>query len=381
MKRKKVLHVIKSLGRGGAEVLLAETVKIHDKERYEFFCIYFLPWKYQMVQALKDGGAKVYCFEANNNLQMLMQYNKVIEFCKEKEIDIIHCHLPWSGFLGRIIHSKIKIPMIYTEHNIQEHYHPVTKKLNKISFEKQDLAIGVSADVTRSIKENIAPQIPVVTVLNGVNTQTFTRSRERGSNKKKELGIPSDALVVGTIAVFREQKAILQWVKAFNQVQMDFPEVYGIIVGAGPQKEEIEQLISELNLQDKIVMPGLQTDTISYFSAMDIYMMSSRFEGLPIALLEAMSMECAIVSTKAGGVVEVVRHETDGLLCEVADLQLLAEHVKNLVRDPGLRNRLQLSARKRVEQEFSLRSMVNQLEDIYQGTLKKKTDLVELKSY
>ena len=350
-------------------MLLAETVKLHNKEEFEFFCVYFLPWKYQMVKALEEGGAEVHCFEAKNNLQMLMQYNKVISFCKEKKIDIIHCHLPWSGFLGRIIHEKSDIPLVYTEHNIQEHYHVVTKSINKFSFNKQDLAIGVSADVSRSIKENIDPEIPVQTILNGVNTESFQRDNDKRSILRKDLKIPDEAVVVGTIAVFREQKAILDWVKAFKEVNKQFPDIYGIIVGAGPQKEEIENLVKELELQDRITMPGLQTDTISYFSAMDIYMMSSKFEGLPIALLEAMSMECAVVSTRAGGVVEVVRDEIDGLLSEVGDYMSLSKNVKRLIKDPELQKKIQKNARERVKTEFSLQAMVQQLEDVYKSQL------------
>lgn len=351
--------------------MLAESVKLHNKEEFQFYCIYFLPWKYQMVKALEEGGAEVHCFEAKNNLQMLMQYNKVISFCREKEIDMIHCHLPWSGFLGRIIHKKSKIPMVYTEHNIQEHYHIVTKNLNKFSFNNQNKAIGVSADVSRSIKQNIDPDIPVETILNGVNTESFRRDHEKGKMKRRELGIPDDVFVIGTIAVFREQKALLDWVKAFEKVHEKHSNISGIIVGAGPQKRDIETLIEELGLENKIVMPGLQTDTVSYFSAMDVYMMSSKFEGLPIALLEAMSMECAIVSTKAGGIVEVVRDQKDGLLCEIGDIKCLSEKVNSLIKNPKLKNDFQQNARKRVNKEFSLQAMVNKLESVYSEQVSK----------
>ena len=345
--------------------MLAESIKLHNKNEFQFFCIYFFPWKSQMVKALDEGGAEVHCFEARNNFQILLQYKKIISFCQEKKIDVVHCHLPWSGFLGRIIHEKSHIPLIYTEHNIQEHYHPVTKNLNKFSFNSQNLAIGVSADVSRSIKKNIDPTIPVKTVLNGVNTFRFQKDREKGFSKRKDLSIPFGAVVVGTIAVFREQKSILDWVKAFKEVNKEHPDTYGIIVGAGPQKEKIQNRVHELELTKRIIMPGLQTDTVSYFSAMDIYMMSSKFEGLPIALLEAMSMECAVVSTRAGGVTEVVRNELDGLLCDVGDYISLAGHVKTLIKDPLLQKKLQQNARERVKSDFSLETMVQQLENIY----------------
>lgn len=365
MDKLKILHIIKSLGRGGAEVLLPETLKLHDQSKFEFHYIYFLPWKDQMVRAIQNAGGTINCFSAKNNLEMLQQYKKVIAYSEENEIDLIHCHLPWSGFLGRIIYRKINIPLIYTEHNIQERYHIATKWLNKLTFNSQSLAIGVSKDVTRSIKENIDPDIPVRTVLNGVNTAEFKRVPHEGEKIRKQHDIPLDSIVIGNIAVFREQKALLNWVRAFKKVHEKHPGIYGILVGAGPQEEEIRNLLNELNLSQYVKLPGLQTNTVSYFSAMDIFMMSSAFEGLPIALLEAMSMNCAVVSTKAGGVVEVVRDNQDGLLCEVGDWERLANKANNLIDDNEKRQQLQMAARERVVREFSLTAMVGKLEEIY----------------
>lgn len=366
MQKIKILHIIKSLGRGGAEVLLPETIKLHDKDKFQFHIIYFLPWKNQMVKSIELAGGKVSCFSATNNFKLLQQYPKVVKYCKENAIDLIHCHLPWSGFLGRIVFSKTKIPVVYTEHNIQERYHPATKFLNKITFNSQSLALGVSEDVTRSIKENITPNIPVRTLLNGVNTNYFQKNIKKGEAIRSKYGIPVDAIVIGNIAVFRKQKCIPDWLRAFKEIKEKHPRVYGILVGAGPEEEDIKALVHELDLLEHVKLTGLQTDTLPYFSAMDIFMMSSAFEGLPIALLEAMSTNCAIVSTKAGGVVEVINHEQDGLLCEVGEWRELAGSVRELIGDKEQRNKFQFAARKRVEESFSLAKMVRTLEKIYE---------------
>ncbi len=364
MSKIKVLHIIKSLGRGGAETLLPETLQLHDKDKFEFHYIYFLPWKNQMVEYLESEGGIVQCFSSNNNLKMLQQYKNVIQYCKKYEINLIHCHLPWSGFLGRIVFSKINLPVVYTEHNIQERYHVMTKKLNKWSFNSQSIALGVSEDVTRSIKENITPNVPVQTLLNGVNTNKFRKDNTKGNFIRDQYKIPREAIVLGNIAVFREQKCIPDWLYAFKKIS-DNKNVFGILVGAGSLEKEITTLVKELGLENKVFLPGLQTDTISYFSAMDIFMMSSAFEGLPIALLEAMSMNCAIISTKAGGVVEVVRDNIDGLLCNVGDVQAMASKASELISNKDRRSTLQNAARLRVVSNFSLENMVLELEKVY----------------
>ena len=372
MGRIKILHLIKSLGRGGAEVLLPETLKLHDQSKFEFHYIYFLPWKDQMVESLEKAGGKVTCISASNNLVLLGKSNEVINYCENNEIDIIHSHLPWSGFLARIVSFRTEIPVIYTEHNIQERYHIATKILNKLSFNFQSLAIGVSEDSTQSILRNIGPKVPVNTVLNGVNTDFFQRNSIKGKDIRKKYGIPDDALVIGNIAVFREQKAIPDWIEAFKQVVSEHSGVFGLLVGAGPKENEIRSLVEEYKLGDKLILPGLQTDTLAYFSAIDIFMMSSAFEGLPIALLEAMSMECAVVSTKAGGVVEVIQEEENGFLCEVGDYSCLAKKASELVINTEKRKDLQSAARKRVVDSFSLKRMVDELENIYLDFAKKR---------
>ena len=309
----KILHIIKSLGRGGAEMLLPETLKIHNQENFEFHYIYFLPWKDQMVSAIKEAGGKVTCLEAKDNIRLLFQYKKIINYCKENNINLIHAHLPWAGFVSRLVHSKTGIPVIYTEHNMQERYHIATKNINKLSFNSQSLALGVSEDVTNSIKKNIKPKIPVETLLNGVNTDSFIKTEN--SEIRKELGIPVNAIVIGNVAVFRFQKRLVEWLQVIKKIREKNQNVYGIIVGAGPLEEEIKKEWKRLELENAVFFPGLKTDVKPYFEAMDIFMMSSSFEGLPIALLEAMSMECAVVSTDAGGIKEVIRNKEDGVDC------------------------------------------------------------------
>ncbi|MBZ9729067.1 glycosyltransferase [Salegentibacter sp. JZCK2] len=364
MQKIKVLHIIKSLGRGGAEMLLPETLKLHDKEKFEFHYIYFLPWKDQMVEAIKDAEGKVTCFEAKDNIRLLIQFKRIIRYCKEHKIDLIHCHLPWAGFVGRLVHRKTGIPVIYTEHNMQERYHIATKSINKISFNSQSLALGVSQDVSESIKRNIQPKIPVQTLLNGVNTESFQRSGD--SKIRSQLGIPEDAIVIGNVAVFRFQKRLVEWLQVIKKIREKNSNVYGIIVGAGPLEEEIKKEWKDLELEKFVFFPGLKTDVKPYFEVMDIFMMASSFEGLPIALLEAMSMECAVVSTDAGGIKEVIRDGKDGLTCPVDEWEQLANKVQILLDEPESLKKYKLAARKRVIELFSLQRMVKELEELYE---------------
>lgn len=365
MSKIKILHIVKSLGRGGAEMLLQETLKVHHQEQFEFHFIYFLPWKNQMVEGLQLAGGEVTNYSAKNNLMIVWQLRKIMKYIKKNNIDIVHCHLPWAGFAGRFIHKITGVPVIYSEHNMQDRYHFITGTINKLTFNWQTKVIAVSGDVADSIQKTIRPKIPVVTVLNGVNTNHFKRNDNLRATKRKELGIADDEILIGNIAVFRFQKRIKEWIDLFKTITNEYPKVKGCIVGDGILKAEIMEHLKAAGMEEKIIFAGLQTDVLPWMSAMDIFMMTSSFEGLPIALLEAMSMECAIVTTDAGGIKELVRDGKDGFMKPVNEWMDLKEPLGKLISQPELLKEFGAKARMRVISSFSINVMVDQIENIY----------------
>lgn len=368
-KKIKILHIIKSLGRGGAEMLLPETLKLHDKNKFEFHYIYFLPWKDQMVSAIRSNGGEVLCVAANNNLLLMLKVNEVVHYIREKNIQLIHAHLPWAGILARRVGKKTGIPVVYTEHNKQERYHFATRWMNLATINDNNKIIAVSSDVAESIvkyKPDVRPSIS--TILNGVNTDHFNRENFEGNTVRKQLGIPMDAPVLGTIAVFRFQKRLDLWMELASKILEQNKETHFIIVGDGPLKEVLLKRRQSLGLENRIHMPGLQTEVRPYLAAFDIYMMSSLFEGLPIALLEAMSMRCPIISTDAGGIKEVIRPTVDGLLCAVDEPQKLVDYACELLSRRSSMRQIGDHARTRVVNSFSMEKMVNELETMYAKT-------------
>ena len=325
-----------------------------------------------MVGEIQMAGGRVTCMPATNNLKIILKWRSIIHYIKENNIDLLHCHLPWAGFVGRVVFRFYGIPMLYTEHNKQERYHGVTKWINKKTFAWQTKVIAVSSDVSDSILKNIGHKVPVQNINNGVNTEFFRRDGSGREDSRKMLGIPEGAIVVGIVSVFRFQKRLKEWVDVFSKSLKQCPDLFGVIVGDGPLREEVAAHIRFRNLEKRILLPGLQTDVKPWYHLMDIFMMTSVFEGLPIALLEAMSMECAIITTNAGGIKEVVRNEMDGLVVDVEEWRVLSGQLVRLVNDKGLREILSKAARRRVEESFGMKRMVEELEGVYEGSVSKE---------
>jgi glycosyltransferase involved in cell wall biosynthesis len=372
MNRKiKILHVIKSLGRGGAEMLLPETLRVHNKDQFEFHYIYFLPWKDAMVGAILEHGGKVTCIAARNNIELLFKSKAVSEYAKTHGIDLIHSHLPWAGIASRMAGKLSGIPVIYTEHNKQERYHIATRLVNLFTLNWLTKIIAVSEDVEQSIRKHKSNlKASLITILNGVNTERFAPGQFQRDEIRKQFNIPDDAPVIGTIAVFRFQKRLDLWIELAKKILEHKSETHFIIVGDGPLKDLLLEKQKQLNLESRIHFAGTQTEVRPYLSTFDLYMMTSIFEGLPIALLEAMASECAVISTNAGGIKEVIRPGIDGLLCDVNEPERLVEFAAELIADTKKRNTLSLKARQRVKEEFSMERMVKALEDVYKQEVK-----------
>ncbi len=344
-------------------MLLPETLKYHNKVEFEFHYIYFLPWKNQMVEAIKNNGGVVSCFEASNNIQIFQKVPSLVRYIREQGINLVHCHLPWAGIAGRIAAKLTGVPVIYTEHNNFSRYHSLTKFASRLTISLNQLIIPVSRDAEVALKKFVSPE-KIKLILNGVDTGSFRKTSEDAGFRSK-LEIPADNLVVATAAVFREQKRLDNFLKVAEGVCSTNDKVSFIIVGDGPEKEKLKVLAEPLRSQGKVHFAGLQENVKPYFNMADVYLMTSDFEGLPIALLEAMSMSCAIVSTAVGGVPEVVENGVSGLLCDAGDVVALEKNVNLLLQDKEKRTTLAANARERVEQRFSMKNMVQKLEVVY----------------
>jgi glycosyltransferase involved in cell wall biosynthesis len=358
------------LGRGGAEILLPEMYIAHDKEKYEFGFGYYLPWKNQVAEVLKGLGASVYCFNASNNVILLLKTWHIARFLEKWKATILHCHLPWAGFAGRLVGQLTGIPVVYTEHNKQERYHWITRWLNRVTFSAQNGVIAVSKEVEDSIHKNIGSRTPVEVIVNGVDPLKFSRDKRDRVAMRNKLGISDDVKIIGIVAVFRTQKRLDLWIETAAEILKKFRNAQFVIVGEGPCRPIIEQKIKELGLGKFIHLPGLQPDTRPFYAAFDLFLMTSEFEGLPVALLEAMAMSCPIVATRAGGISEVVRHETDGLLFPVYTTSVdLALGCVSLLSDDSRASRFSTNARARILEGYTMAMMARRMESFYETIL------------
>jgi len=362
-----VLHLIKSLGLGGAENLLLATARRDSPVDYSF--AYFLPWKDALVEPLRQAGAEVTCFPAKSAAGVLARAPAVARHLRRHGIDLVHAHLPVSGVAARLAGRMAGVPVVYTEHNLMPRYHPLTRRANLWTWGLQRAVVAVSAEVAASIAVHAGDKVPVQVVANGVPVDRLRRDPTAAAALRTRLGFAADAPLVGQVAVFRSQKRLDHWLTAARKIHERLPECRFALVGDGPLRDEVERRVAAAGLDGVVHLPGLQADVTPWLSAFDLLMISSDFEGLPLVLLEAMAFEVPVVATAVGGIPETVADGETGRLVAPGDPAALATAALELLADPVRRAAMGSAARRRAESEFSTDRMLTELEDLYDRLL------------
>ncbi|MCB9675603.1 MAG: glycosyltransferase [Alphaproteobacteria bacterium] len=366
----RILQVVKSLDRGGAEVLLSEVLKRTDRERYHVAFAYFSPAHDFMVPALEAQGAEVFCLQARNQAAMFARTRRLAKLARDWRADLLHAHLPLAGAVTRMAGRMVGVPVVYTEHNLFDRYHSLTRRASRLTWRHQREVIAVSGEVAKSL-EALGGRVPVTVVRNAVNIDDFQLDRAGAERVRAELGVSADTPIVGTVAVFREAKRLDRWIEVARRVHSRRPEVRFVLVGYGPLDDQVRGWVREAGLDGVVHLAGAQSDVRPWMSAFDIYMMSSDFEGLPVALLEAMATGVPVVTTAVGGIPEVVLDGEVGVLVASGDgsAEGLEQGIERLLADPASRRAQGLRARQVVEERFGMERMVREIGEVYERAL------------
>jgi glycosyltransferase involved in cell wall biosynthesis len=359
----RILHLIKGLGRGGAETLLLEGLRVANRDTFDFEYAYFLEHKDDLAAPLRELGAEVHCFGAQSTATIAVRLPRAIRFLAKNRFDLIHAHLPVTGVIARALGLLTRTPVVYSEHYILEKYHPITKLANTVTYPLQRAVIAVSGQVRESIADNVPFRVPTQVVQNGVSLGRFQRESFADEDRV------DDSITVGTVAVFRRQKRLDTWLKAAQLIHEKAPSTRFVVVGDGPERDELEAVRHALGLDSVVEFAGLHSDVRPYLAQFDIFMMSSEGEGQPVALLEAMAMKCTPVVTAVGGIPELVEDGVSGKLVNGVDEKALAAAVLELAGDADALQRMGQSAHETVRIRFSIEAMQLELETLYKRVL------------
>jgi glycosyltransferase involved in cell wall biosynthesis len=361
---KRVLLLIKGLGRGGAEQILLSVMRHVDRSRFECEVAYLRPDKSALLGEMEREGRRVRCLRVGSDPGWL---GRLRALAVEGDFDLVHAHAPLPAIGARLVLPR-RLPLVYTEHNVWESYRRTTRMANLLTFPRNDRVFAVSDRVRASIRYpgalHMLPMPAVETLYHGYDPTAMAQPGDP-QLLREQLGLPIGVPVVGTIASFKRHKGHVHLLAAAALVKRVVPEVRFVLIGAGPLEGEIRRQAAELGLGDTLVLAGYREDAARAADAFDVFALSSLYEGLSIALVEAMAMGKPAVVTAVGGLPEVVEHGRQGLVVAPGDPQALADGIVTLLRDGTLRERLGEGGRRRAA-AFDIRRAVRRMEELYE---------------
>ncbi|MPZ93387.1 MAG: glycosyltransferase [Propionibacteriales bacterium] len=338
----RVLWLVKGLGRGGAEKLLVNLARCLDPSVVRLDVGYVLPYKDALADDLSAAQVRVHCLNRSGGrwtwpwtLRSLLAGGA---------FDVVHSHSPVVAAAARLLAPRSTI-LVHTEHNMWQRYRRPTRWMNAATFGRNALVWAVSAGVAESIKPPPGARRPPVSVLvHGIDTGAVRRRPGARRGALRSLGLEEGPFTVGSVGNLTVKKDQSTLVAALAWLRAAVPDARLVLVGDGPRRQHLQDLVHSLGLGGAVTFTGVRDDVLDLLPAFDVFALSSRHEGLPIALLEAMASGVSPVATSVGGVPEVITHERDGLLVPPGNAAALGEALHALAGDDARREAVAAAA-------------------------------------
>lgn len=288
---------------------------------------------------------------------------KLAGFLREHRIRLVHSFDFYSNVLGVPAARLARVPAVIASQRDLGNLRPsLQRRLHGMVLRLADRVVVNAEIVAEGIERaGIVGSSRIVVIPNGVDTARFCDARGEGS--------PPGRVTVGTMAMLRPEKGLLDFVRAAGHVVQQLPEARFFIWGEGPLRRELEGLIRELGLSGAVTVAGATLEPEAALRRLDIFVLPSLSEACSNALLEAMATGRPVVATRVGGNPALVEDEVTGLLVPPGDPAALAKAVIRLIQEPELAADLAVRAQRRVRTELSMDRMLERFEALYDQAL------------
>lgn len=363
----KVLQLISSGGYYGAENMLLNLCASQESAGCRNSLLLFynvhVP-NVEFYERARRRGISVRMVHCKGRADM-NAVRQIQDYIQEDAIDLVHTHGYKADLYGYVAAKRAGKPLVATCHNWVGGTAAlgIYNRLDRLVLKRFN-AIAAVADAVRErlLASGIAPA-RIKTIANGVDVEAFERSQ---SVPAPEI---SGGKIIGVVARLDLQKGFEFLFSAVRELSRSFPGIKVVISGEGPDRQAIEQMIERDGLRNSVVLAGQQSDMPGVYAAMDVFVLPSLNEGLPMTVLEAMAASRPVIATRVGAVPRVVRDGETGLLVNPGDAAALRDAIARLLTDPDLCQRMSTQAHDWVQRNFTSEVMARQYRTMYDQVL------------
>jgi glycosyltransferase involved in cell wall biosynthesis len=353
-----VIHISFGLAVGGQEKLLVELARHSDRNRFDLTVV-SLGGRGELAAEIESCGAQVVAMGKPSGLRPSLVY-ELARLFQRLRADVVHAHDHRALFYGGPAAWAARVPLLVnTRHGRNCHFTSRQVAVGRHLARLADRYVCVSDDVqSQCLAEGIAAS-RLWTIKNGIDVERFSYS-----------GPSPDGPVVA-VARLSPEKDIANLLRAAALAAPDDPGLKVAVAGNGPCLAELEQLVTELGIQERVAFLGEVRDVPALLARARMFVLPSQSEGISLTLLEAMACGLPAVATRVGGTPEVVLEGQTGLLVPPRDPAALAQAIAHVGGDPELGLRMGRAGRERVQQHFDVRRMVADYESLYIDRVKR----------
>jgi glycosyltransferase involved in cell wall biosynthesis len=381
----RVLHLITRLIVGGAQENTMFTASMLDKRRFQVEVLSGPQTGSEgsLIKEVRQRGIPLTILpellRQVSPKEDLLALWKLYRLMRKQRYTIVHTHSSKAGILGRLAARLAGVPIIiHTVHgwSFHDYMSPVVRKIY-ILLERwmatftDRLVVVARPDIEKGLQARIGRPDQYRLIRSAIPLDEFEPGSIDRLAVRRELGLPEEAVVIGNVGRFSEQKNPLDWVNAAAIVGRGNPQVYFLLVGDGPMRPQVEARLEAEGMAQQTVLTGLRRDVPRLMAAMDIFLLTSLWEGLPRVIPQAMSMGLPVIANRADGTLEAIQQGETGYLCSPGDIRQMADFCLDLVEHPEKRQAMGMKGRLIARQEFDLQQMIRQIEELYEEILGK----------
>jgi len=354
----RILHTESSLGWGGQENrTLNELVTM--RERGHELAVVSRPGA-RIIDRAKEAGFATFAVDMRGAIDFPAMF-RLRSVMKRFQADIVNTHSGRDTQLAGIAARSIlgRRPRIVRTRHLAL---PITSKISYSVL--PDHVVTVSKFVENFLVESGVPRDVITTIPTGVDFARYDRAAVQG-NLREELGLPADALLIGTVAILRVKKGHNEILDAAPEVLRRFPKAHFVFAGDGPQTANLKARIAAEGLDERVHLLGLRRDVTNVLASLDVFVLPTHQEALGTAFIEAGAMGLPAVATRVDGVPEVIQDGQTGLLVPPLDGKALIEPICRLLADPIFRQSMGVNANEFVHRKFAREVMAEGMERLY----------------
>lgn len=361
MEKTRIVHIVQSLQTGGAENLLVN-LAIYCKDKFDVTVIsQYKESKLPLEERLAENGIKIIFLnkKVGFDLKSIAALYKALNKIKP---DIVHTHLHAAVYAVPWYVTHKKAIKVHTVHSVASMELGAVHRLAQ-GFAYRFLGV-VPVAISPSVKESIVGQykirahkVPVIP--NGIDVSRY--SIPDGGEKDAR---PFTVINVASFSKWKNQMLLLN---SFYNATLRLPDARLVFVGEGAEKAEVERAAHRLGIADKILFAGLSSEVERYLSRADVFVLCSTFEGLPLSILEAYASGLPVISTKVGGVKDILADGVNGFLVPSNDETAMTDAILRMYENPELRVKMS-DANRLAAQEYDIKNIAEQYIKLYFST-------------